>query len=228
MIKRQKQSLEAFVRVQAFLASHPMPGPLTYEGPRETLDQVVRRIREHGGMQIAGRQLSQGELRHQERLIRQLVTRHIRPLVAIARTQIEPDSDVRLPRLLRMPSGKLGVTRFVQACDSMIDIAREFEATFLAHRRPADFLARFIDARDALVTSLSARAKLVGDHVGARAGLQWEMIRGRRAVEHLDALVREAFDGDEATLSEWRVARRVHLMSVRSARAAVEVDAVAA
>ncbi|MCE7888807.1 MAG: hypothetical protein DYH12_03735, partial [Sorangiineae bacterium PRO1] len=135
---KQKQALESFVRVQAFLEAHPVTGPLTYAGARETLDEVVRRLREFAGAQVTGRQLSSAELRRQRQLVRQLVDRHIRPVVAIARAQIEPDSDVRMPAAIRMPSPSVGITKFLQACDGLVEAARPFEAAFVAHGLPAD------------------------------------------------------------------------------------------
>ena len=97
MISKQKQVLEAFVRVRAFLEAHPVTGPLSYTGARETLDDVLPRLREYAGAQISGRELSRAELRLQEQLVRQLIVRHMRPIVTIARAQIEPESDVGLP-----------------------------------------------------------------------------------------------------------------------------------
>lgn len=217
MIVKQKQTLEAFVRVRAFLEEHPLTGPLSYTGARETLDEVVSRLREYAGAQITGRELSRAELRRQEQLIQQLRDRHMRPIVTIARAQIEPESDVRMPAAIRMPRAGIGVTRFLQACDGMIEGARPFEAAFVANGLPADFLARFTAARSELERTLGGRATLVGTHVGARTGLQVQMRRGRRAVDRLDAVVRASFDGDDVTLAKWRSAKRVHLQSGSSA-----------
>lgn len=210
MITQQKQSLESFVRVQAFTDAHPVPGPLTYAGARETLDEVVRRLREYAGAQITGRELSRGALRRQAQLVRQLIDRHMRPIVAIAQAQIEPESDVRMPAALRMPRGKIGVTKVLQASDGMIAAARPFAEIFVAHGMPADFLERFTAARNALEEVAAGRAAHVGVHVAARAGLQVQLRRGRRAVGRIDAVVRASFDGDEMTLAAWRAAKRVH------------------
>jgi hypothetical protein len=210
MIVQQKQNLEAFVRVLAFLEEHPVEGPLAYTGPRETLDEAVRKLRVHAGAQITGRQLSRGELRRQRQLIRQLFDRHIRPMVAIARAQIEPDSDVRMPAAIRMPRANLGATKTLQACDGIIEAARPFEAAFVAEGLPDDFLARFTAARDELDRGLTGRASHIGMHIGARTGLQVQMRRARRAVDRLDAVVRASFDGDDATLAMWRSAKRAH------------------
>jgi hypothetical protein len=210
MIVKQKQNLEAFVRVLAFLEEHPVEGPLGYTGPRETLDEAVRRLREYAGAQVTGRQLSRGELRRQKQLIKQLFDRHMRPIVTVARAQIEPDSDVRLPAAIRMPRADLGATKLLQACDGMIEAARPFEAVFVANGLPADFLARFTAARDELERGLTGRATYIGKHIGARTGLQVQMRRARRAVDRLDAVVRASFDGDDVTLATWRSAKRAH------------------
>lgn len=209
---KQKQSLEAFVRVSAFLEAHPVTGPVGYADAQATLNEVVRRLREHAGTQVTGRELSRGELRRQKQLIRQLFDRHIRPVVQIARTQIEPESDVRLPAM-RMPRPNAGVTKIIQACDGIIEAARPFEAALVANGLPADFLARFTSARDELENGLGSRATLIGTHVGARAGLQVQMRRGRRVVDRLDAVVRAAFEGDAVTLATWRAAKRAHQLS---------------
>ena len=187
MIAMQKQTLESFVRVRAFLETNPVAGPLSYTGARETLDEVVRRLREFAGAQITGRELSRAELRLQRQLIQRLLDRHMRPIVAIARAQIDPESDVRMPAA-----------------------ARAFEAAFVANGLPADFLARFTSARNELEGVLGGRAALIGTHVGARTGLRVQVRRGRHAVDRLDAVVRASFDGDEVTLDTWRAAKRVH------------------
>jgi hypothetical protein len=160
-------------------------------------------------MQITGHELSRGELRRQKQLIRQLLVHHVRPLLATARL-LMLESDVRMP-VMRVPRANGGVTKLLQACDGMIDAARPFEAAFIASGLPAGFLARFKNARDELEQGIASRATLIGSHVGARVGLGVEIRRGRRAVDHLDAVVRAVFE-DQVTLARWRVAKRVHLL----------------
>lgn len=226
MIAKQKQQLEAFVRAQAFVAAHPIAGPLGYGSAIRTLEEVVPRLRGLAGAQVTGRALSRAERRQQEKLIQQLRDRHMRPIAAIARAQIEPESDVRMPAAIRMPRGQLGVTKILQASDGMIEAARPFEAAFIANGLPADFLARFTSARNELEATLSGRATLVGTHIGARAGLQVQIRRGRSAIDRLDAVVRAAFDGDEETLAKWRAAKRVHQLTGPSASRGTDADEV--
>ena len=224
MIARQKQMVEAFVRVQAFVQEHPVTGPLSYGSAPKTLEEVVPRLREYAGAQITGRALSGGELRMQEKLVKKLRSQHMRPISAIARAQIEPESDVRMPAAIRMPQASLGVTKILQACDGMIAAARPFEAAFIANGLPVDFLARFTTARNELEGMLGGRATLIGTHVGARTGLEVQVRRGRSAIDRLDAVVRAAFDGDEVTLAKWRAAKRVHQLSGGAAARGTDSD----
>jgi len=209
MHAKQQQVVESFIRVRAFLEAHPATGELTYRGARETLDEVVHRFWVHAGNQISGRALDRGEVRAQAKLITRLRDRHMRPIVTIARAQIEPQSDVRLPVAVRMPRGRPGVTKMLQACDGMIEAARVFEAVLIEHGLPSDFLTRFRTDRDELERTCARRATMTGSHVGARTGLQVELRRGRLAVDRLDAVVRVVFEGDEVVLATWRAAKRV-------------------
>ena len=212
MNTRQKQVMDSLVRVRAFLDAHPASGALSYANAREMLDEVMQRLRGNAGAQISGRELGRGEVRRQRDQIALILDRHMRPIVTIARSQIRPESDVALPAALRMPRQPLGPTKTLAACDGMIEAARQFEAVFVANGLSADFLAQFQAARDALERIMGTRATQVNTHVAARAGLQVELRRGRRAVERLDAIVRGSFRGDFITLSAWRGAKRVHLV----------------
>jgi hypothetical protein len=214
MYAKQQRVIESYVRVRAFLEAHPVTGPMSYAGPKEVLDEAVRRLREYAGDQVSGRQLNRAELRRQEQLIKRVMDRQMRPIVTIARAQIEPESDVRLPEALKMPRDGIGVTKFLQACDGMIAAAKPFEATFVANGLPVDFLAQFIAAKGELEAVLGTRGTLVGTHVGAKKGLEVQLRRGRKAVDRLDSVVRIAFEGDAVALEQWRVAKRAHAVRV--------------
>jgi hypothetical protein len=226
--KQQKQAMDSFVRVRAFLDANPATGALTYASAREMLDDVVQRLRTYAGAQHTGRDLSRMEVRRQADLSGVLLDQHIRPIVTIARAQIEPGSDVGLPAGLRMPRLPLGPTKLIAVCDGMIEAARPYEAVFVANGLPADFLAQFQGARQALERVMGGRATQVGTHVAARAGLQVQLRHGRRAVERLDAIVRASFRGDLATLTAWRGAKRVQQVPGGAAARASDEAAQAA
>ncbi len=212
MDKRQKQVMDSLVRVQAFLDAHPATGTLTYTHAREMLDGVVDRLRSYAGAQLTGRSQSRAELRRQRDQIALLVAQHIRPIVTIARAQIEPTSDVGLPEGLKMPRLPLGPTKMLAVCDSMIDAARPHQAVFEESGMPAEFLAQFVAARNALVQLMGGRATQVSTQVAARTGLRVQLTRGRRAVDRLDAIVRASYRRDETVLATWAQAKRVQLL----------------
>jgi len=210
MESKQKQVIDSFVRVQSFLDAHPTAGPLSYVDARTTLDDVIQQLDQYAGVQVLGQEQSRAEARRQDDQIEAIYALHMRPIVAIARAQLETGSDVGLPAALRMPKIALGPTKVLAACAAMIEAARPFEALFVSKGLPADFLARFTAARDALARTRGARDSQVRRHVTARAGLYTQVRRGRRAVGQLDAIVRASFRGDYVTLSAWRGAKRVH------------------
>lgn len=209
MLHQGKRAMDSFVRVQAFTDAHPVTGRLSYTDARQTLDDAVRRLFEFAGAQVSGQELSRAELRGQRQQVRRMVNEHMRPIVTIAKAQIEPNSDDRLPAALRLPKLPTSMVKMLQACDGMIEEARPFEAVFVRHGLPADFLAEFTAARNDLQRALGGRATLIGLHVAAREGLAVEVRRGRRAVARLDAIVRAAFGTDTVVLAAWGAAKRL-------------------
>lgn len=222
METKQKQQIEALGRVQAFLDAHPSDGELPFTSARAMLDDTVSQLRALAGTQERGRDRSRGgvqRLRDQKAL---LLDRYIRPVVTIARAQIDPASDAGVPAELRMPKLPIGPTALLAKCDAMIEVGRQHTAMFTAHGLPEDFFTRFTAARNELARILHERVTQVNAHVAARAGLTVQLRRGRRAIERLDALVRAAFRGDAMTLTAWRTAKRVQQQPGGSARVVAE------
>lgn len=222
MYAKQKQVVESFVRVQSFLRANPAPAPATYAGPGDVLGEAVRRLRSYAGDQVYGQQFSAAELRRQEQVMQRIVDRHMRPIVTIARAQIEADSDVRLPEALKLPRSGLGVTKLLAAAHGMIQGARQFEGLFLTNGLPTDFIAQFVAAIAEVEQVLDSRGALVGKHVGAKKGMYVWLRRGRRAVDRLDSIIRVAFEGDAVALETWRVAKRVQAIRGGGSVSAIE------
>lgn len=213
MNAKQEQVLGSFVRVRSFLDATPLTGMIDAARAREMLDDALQRAREHVATQEAAPASGRAALRRQQDIVERIKDEHMRPMVTIARSQMEPGADVGLSAGLRMPTGKLGLQELLQWCDGMLEMVRPFEALFIAGGMPADFLARFAAAREELVRSMHTRARLTTAHVAARKGLQVELRRARLAVDRLDALVRACYRRDEAVLSVWRSTKRVHKLA---------------
>ena len=71
------------------------------------------------------------------------------------------------------------------------------------------FLEAVADAEAALGRTIITRAVSVGTHVGASAGMKERLRRGREAVDALDSIVQNAFEGNAVVLAAWNVAKRV-------------------
>ncbi len=210
MYESQRQVLESFFRVRAFLHANPSRGRLTYGKAQEMLDEVLARLRTHAGRQVSGQAQRRAASRRQRDLVDQLRTGHMRPIVSTARAQVDPGSDVGIPAGFRMPRGKVRVSTMLELADAMIALAARHESLFVQQGLPPDFLARFAAARDQLARSVTEVLTHRGTHIEARIALRVELVRGRLAVDRLDAIVRASFRGDEAVLAAWKAAKRVH------------------
>jgi hypothetical protein len=108
-----------------------------------------------------------------------------------------------------MPAYRIGLLTLIAEASAIRSAAALYEPQFVEAGRPEDFLERLDAAVEALHQSMLGRARYLGCHVGARAGLEMEIRRGRRVVELMDTIVKDAFRGDQGVLAEWRSARRV-------------------
>lgn len=209
MQSTQKQTLESFVRIRTFLDAHPAKGPLTYHTALVMFDEALRNFRAHATTRSASRALRRAAERDQRELCVQLRDRYMRPILTIARAQIAPGVAAGLPAAFRLPNVRTPVTRLLQACDGMLDVARQFEPVLIEQGLPEDFLDQFAQARDALQAVTARRSTLASENVTARTGMAVELRRARLAVDRLDAVVRVAFEGDETVLAGWNAMKRV-------------------
>lgn len=205
---RQKQLIESYQRVKTFLEAYPAPAPATYAGPKEVLDEVVARLADHSSTQVLGTHLSQSEQRRQKSLMRKLRDHQMRPIVAIAKSEI--DAEPGIEKALRLPPKGTSPVKLLAAAQAMHDAASLYAPVFVQKGRPADFLDQLSAAMDAVTKSGSGRAKILGTRVGAKAGIGQEVRRGRRAVEMLDSIVAPAFEGNDVVLAAWRAAKKVY------------------
>lgn len=212
MYASQKQVIDSLVRIRAFADAHPASGPLTYSRALGMLDDALEQCDRHAATQVAGPAFGRAARQRQVDLVGQLRDRHMRPIVAIARAQVQPGSDVGLAAGFRMPKASISITKMLASCDAMIEMAREHEALLVEKGLPPDFLYQFASTRDELAASRDRRAESRNSHIAARAGLRVELRRARLAVNQLDAVVRATFRGDDVVLTTWRTMKRVHLL----------------
>lgn len=114
-----------------------------------------------------------------------------------------------IERALRMPEYYIPTLGLIAEANAMREAAALYEQQFVDAGRPVDSLAQLDPATEELRESMLDKSRNLGLHVGATAGLERDIQRGRSAVEILETIVRAAFRGNDQLLAEWRIARRV-------------------
>src|SRR6266513_1326319 len=147
MLITQKQRIEAYQRVQDFLAANPLPEP-GYGEPKTLLDDVVTRLIEHSTDQAAGARLSKAELQRQNTLAAVLREQHLRPIAKIAKATLKGSPGI--DKATTMPAANITVMRLIAEAGAFREAAAPYADKFVRSGRPADFLTRL----DAAIESL--------------------------------------------------------------------------
>ncbi|MCC7002157.1 MAG: hypothetical protein IT357_08385 [Gemmatimonadaceae bacterium] len=211
MRARQWRSFDSLVRVRVFLTELVPRGTLSFGHALGKLDEAIATLRGFAANQYSAPARTRAEAARQKDLISRLLVDHMAPIVTITRSQMEPEKDPALPTMFRMPRGRVTVVRAIVISDAMMVQAAPLSDLLIAEGMPPDWLARFKEARDALVASQPRRAKASITGRTATAGIEVALRRGRLALGRLDALMRATYHGDDAMLAAWRQAKRVQL-----------------
>ena len=204
---KQKQAIEMFLRVHDFLGANPPPTSQGYTVQKTTLDDIVSKLTDHSTDQQAGRRLSRAETQRQKALRRKLREEHLGPIAQIARAMLSDAPGIE--KALKLPSDSLSILKLVAEANAMRQSIALYAPVFVDAGRPDNFLEQLDAIIEELRDSLLGKARSVGTHVGAKAGLEKEIRRGRRAVQVIDTIVRASFRGKSDTLATWRAAKRI-------------------
>jgi hypothetical protein len=207
MLARQRQAIEAYQRVQAFLNDHPPPESPGYAKQKRSFDVVVARLVNHAANQVTGRRMRHAEVARQVAVRRTLREEHLSPIAQIARATLAHAPGI--DKALRMPDYYIGPLKLLAEARAMREAAKLYEEQFMKAGQPDDFLERLDRAIEALRQSVISNSRELGRQMGATAGLEMEIRRGRRLVDIIDTIVRDAFYDDKAIMAEWRTAKRV-------------------
>jgi hypothetical protein len=207
MLATQKQAIESYQRVQDFLRDHPPPESPPYLAQKKALDEVVASLSDHSLNQVAGKRLRRAEGPRQRTLRRVLREQHLAPIAQIARATLADAPGI--DKALRMPRSNLSALKLVAEASAMRSAAAQYEPQFVEAGCPEDFLAQLDAAAEAVRQSMLGKARNLGRQVGASAGIERDIKRGRRVIDVLDTIVKSAFREDQNVLAKWRNAKRV-------------------
>ena len=207
MYSRQQKLIELYQRVKAFLAEHPAPEAPGFTAAREKFEALVAQVTDHSTAQLMGRQLTRAESQRVKSLMSKLRVYHMKPIVTIARAEI--DQQPGITEAFQLPHGSVGAVKLLAAAKAMRESAQLYQPVFVGAGRPADFLDRLTAAMTAVESALGGHARNVGTRVGANVGLTRGLSRARNALELLDPIVREAYEGNQVVLAKWKAAKRL-------------------
>ncbi len=214
MDKRQKQVVDAFLRMQRFLATYLAMLPANYARVKEGFDEVISRLTDLSVAQLDGKRQRAGESKRLEALLASLRNDHLWPLVTTARMHVAEIPGI--DEVLRMPDASMPPLFQLAAARQLRDAARPYADAFVKFGLESDFMEQLIAAIDAVAAANGGRAERTGTHIGARAGIEKELQRGRKAVAALDRYVRKALKGNTVALAEWHAAKRVQAIATKS------------
>jgi hypothetical protein len=206
---------EMFVRVDAFRSERAASFPADSLGGEQfaIVAEVIRTLTDATTSQTSGKssvqQATASRTDARERLhdSLQAITRTAR---AMALDTPGLENKFRLPR-----SGSdqaLLITARAFAADAL-----PLKAEFIRHELPASFIEDLKDDIADLEHAMGGQNTGRDAHVTATASIETVIERGMNAVRKLDAIVRNKFRNDPATLAAWESARHVERIT-RAAR----------
>jgi hypothetical protein len=215
MQTNQGNMLQSLRTVQAFLAENAAKlTDVVNTGARRRLDDAITELSVRVSDQTGSALASQGATLKQYTLRRALLRDHMAPISRIARSDLPQTPEIEP---LKMPRGRPTVEKLSAAAFGMAKAATPFASVFIAAGVPADFITRLNAAAEALLVSLSDRARSRGKRSGATKGLKSQLASGRKIVHILDAFVRSALKDDPALLANWNAVKRVRKFTRRTA-----------
>lgn len=197
----ETRRLEMFIRVRQFGASHAAALPATERGGEvlAALDAVVAEMQSNAAAQDSGRREAK-EGTALKAVARAALREDLEAISRTARamsfTTPGLDDKFRLPR-------NAGDQACLAAARSFAADAAPLAAEFIRRGLPADFIADLNADIEAFDNSIGTRARKTGRHIAATASIDDAIERGTNAVRELDAIVRNIFRDDPATLAEW-------------------------
>jgi hypothetical protein len=119
----------------------------------------------------------------------------------------------------RMPRGN-NDQNLLNAARAFARDAGPMSAQFISHEMPADFLTDLNSDIANLEAAINSQAGGVGSHVAAGAAIDDTIDAGMVIVRKLDAIVRNKYSNNPATLAEWTSASHTERSPRRQAPAA--------
>jgi hypothetical protein len=208
---------EMFTRVADFGATHATAFPPTTLGGElfATINAIVSQLNAHVTQQASGAgsakqaTATRNEAREELRRDMEAMSRTAR---AMSETITGLDDKFRLPRSRVGDQIVIGLARAFAA--DAVPLRDEF----IRHEMPANFLEDLNADITAFEQAVNEQNVNVEKRVAATAAIEDAIENGMRAVRRLDAIVRNKFENDAATLAAWTRASHTERSPRRTAK----------
>jgi hypothetical protein len=222
MDSRQGNLIGALDQIEKFLATNDeLMGQVLPPPTRERFSALREQLVRHMKSQAGSGRVAKARTETKTQLRDELIDRHMRPIVMMARVEITTSPR---PAAFRLPPRRSRFSGVVAAGYGLAEAVKEYEATFVAAGLRPGFVARLVAATDALRDISSARAQTTAARTGATAALVREGQRARRYLRLLDSILRSELAAGSVVLDEWA---HVIRLATAAARAAASVEAPA-
>lgn len=210
----QIRRYEMLIRVNAFGSARPDAFPATSVGGRlfDALTRIVGALATH-----VVAQANSTTAARQGASAKDAAHDHLRKMLfSLARTaRVVTAGTPDLAGSFRMPKTHCE-QRLLARARMMVQDATPFADAITAHHLPSTFLDDVAAAIAGVEMSIWARAAAKASRAAAGAGITHQLEAGRAIVQQLDAVVTNQFGTDEAALAEWKTARVLFNIPIRT------------
>lgn len=203
----QTRRYEMLARVRVFGAEHAAAFPAASLGGQKfaALSSIVDELEQHGTTQAtswnAARTSTDAKKAARESLRRKMA--------AISETARAMESSrPGIAASFRMPTSN-GDQALLNTARSFVEAATPLASEFIQREMPADFLEELTDAIETFEEAQNSQSVNTEKRVTATAAIEEVVDRGTALVRELDAVVRNKFRSEPATLAGWESARHV-------------------
>jgi hypothetical protein len=200
MNDNENRKHQMFVRTQQFLAGRTADFAIDSLGQQlaTQLAAVITELDGHAAAETSG----SGAAR-QGTVTRTQARAALREdLEAINRTARTMEDEPGLNEKFRVPRSN-NDQQLLSAARAFATDALPLKAQFIAHELPADFLEDLEADITALEAAINDQSGGIGDRVAASAAIDDAMERGTVITRKLDAIIKNKYGNNRATLAEW-------------------------
>ena len=188
--------------------------PIITRGVRDRLIESRDRFTEYLTDENACIRASRAATARKKMLRERLVAHHIKPISLLASAKLRTAEEFKA--LVARGALRLPDTALVQMGFGIARAADRHADTFVSAGLAPDFIARLVEATEALKSGITAQGVAVAHRLKATAGIKQEFRAARTTLALIDTMMESGLAHDDEMRAEWRSLSRVRAQPVAS------------